>query len=594
MRVIVGNHAESLGAGIKLDLLNAEGDWVDALSAPEQYRSNWFHPIPNPSAASKVTAESKPGAQPSNTRMSGLSSRLADVPRVIKSTDQRRSHTFTDLFYGRLKLEPATIDLGSVLSAQTKEVELWNATFEPVTISSILTTDASGVSLVFPTNPPFVLPPLASIYGEVSATPQGPAEIDAKFLINAAAAEVADVQLRVLGRRNVLFTLAPSTDKPYVEKLTWRTDIITSYDGSEQRVSLSDNPDTEINMTLLTHRKSAHLVESLLWGWQSKAYGLPMWHRATPLTQSASAGNTEIFLDPSFSNFSVDGIIILWRGQDLYEAQEIEEIRSSSIVLRRPLQNGWPVGVSAMPLRAARLPADVQVQWLTPDIASYQLNFILNEPEIEPAADLGIYYRGLYVMNHMHNWTSPVQEKSSLVLDAFETETGNRFVVQRRKTPATVKNHSLFLNSKSKIRAVRRWLYGRRGAAAPFWLPSGKADLQVVARIEAGSDELTVASAGYHSVVLERNNRRDLIIYTRRGTFLRRISASATGDTPGTEIIKLQTTIDTRIEPSEVIMVSFLGLCRLENDSVELDWRSEKLVLCNLSTRLLSDDVTGR
>ena len=555
-------------------------------------RDLWYFPMPaTPHGDEVPLAPALSASVVPAFNQRGGGSRLNRRTRVRDFAGSFRLMNFTDILYGGLKIDPSLIDVGTILTAQTRIVELWNATFEAVTIEQVLASNDVGVLLDFPDSFPFVLQPLQSILFTVAAEPTGPSEVDAQFLIEASGSN--DVVFRVIGRRSVIFTIIPSTSKPYVEKLSWMTDIITAYDGSEQRISLSDFPEVELSFSVENHNRIIHLMDGLLWGWQHKIYSLPLWHRATKLTQPAYSSNSVVYMATANCGFHVDGVALLWRSDTDYEAQEILEIYPDRLVFKLDLQGSWGAGSICMATRSARLPADVAANWSHPNLATFSLRFILELPEKETATDSGGFYRGFYVFLTPHNWTSPVQEQNTRLLDVFETESGSKFTLQRQATPVITRNHTVFLNSKDKIAVFRRWLYARRGAATPFWQSTGKADFRVVQRIEAGDDQIVVQDVGYHALYAERMQRQDIRIETRLGVLTRRIIASAAGLQRGTEILRVDTPFTQRIEANQVIMVAFLSLNRLESDTVELEWKSDKLVSCNFNTRTLSDDVTG-
>lgn len=589
-RTVTAPHAPGPSSLLRGSLIDANTDLVGLWEDNFNRRDLWFHPLPAPYVLSK--ADNASALSPAPNLRRGMWARGDFKPRVSVAAHTRPAHTFTDILYGGLRLEPATVDVGAVLTRQEREVELWNATFEPVTINQILANNATGIALQFDSGASFTLPPLQSVFGTVVADPSGPAEIAARFRVDAEVG-VKDVYLTVLGRRSTLFTLMPSTGKEYVERLAWRTDIIESYSGAEQRISLCDHPEVEISFTVEQHSDRLHLVNSLMWGWQHKVYGIPLWHRATTLEQTVAVNSELAYTDTTYSCYRVGDVAMIWLNHDRYEAQEIAEVHSDRLVFTKPMLSQWPKGATVMPMRSARLPADVQSKWLHPDLGAFQLRFILETPEVDTAADLGSSYRGYRVFPYDHNWVEELEETSTRLVDVFESETGNKFTHDRRLTPIIVRNHALFLRTLPRIQAVRRWLYARRGSATPFWMHSGKADFKLLQRIEAGIQELVVADTGYHGVYEHRENRQDIAIFTRRGTFYRRIVSTATGEGPGEAILKLDQIMPTRIEPGEVIMVSFLSLVRLDGEVIDFLWRSDQLVTTNISTRLLSENVTG-
>lgn len=520
----------------------------------------------------------------------GFRGQAHHYPKVTPAGSYGKS--FTDIFYGRVQLNPSYIDVGAVLTAQSRTIELWNATFDPVTITSIEELNSAGITISLDAPLPLVLAPLKAVYGTVTAEPAGPSEIKARMEFLTTNPQKQPV-LTVVGSRSVIFAIAPDTSKPYLERMEWSTDIITSYDGSEQRISVHDGADVTLSMTVVQHGRRAHLMDSFLWGWQDKIYTLPLWHRASKLSSEGLAGSDTVFCQTLDSGFKVDSVAMIWLQDDRYEVQEVQEVHADRLVLRRPLAKNWPKASTIMACRPARLPSEVQSTWTHGDLASFQLNFIYTELEEGGSADWGGYYRSYSVLLQQPNWVQPVTEKTTREMDVFETDTKARFARVRGKGPYIVRNFAWFLKNKGQIRRFRAWLYARRGRATPFWAPSWKADFKVMKRLAAGEQQLTVQNVGFQALYQERQGKQDVAIFLRSGTILyRRLVGSATGLTPETEVLILDAAINFNIEIQDVLMICFLSLYRLDGDSAEMDWRSDKLVLCNQNMRLLSNVAT--
>ena len=70
---------------------------------------------------------------------------------------------------------------------------------------------------------------------------------------------------------------------------------------------------------------------------------------------------------------------------------------------------------------------------------------------------------------------------------------------------------------------------------------------------------------------------------------IRRVSNAAAGPDSKTEIVRVDQEFTAGLKVSDVKMICFLGLHRLDADEVEIDWRSDNLALCNQNMRLLTD-----
>lgn len=502
-----------------------------------------------------------------------------------------RAMTFTDLFYGRLHLNPSFIDMGNLLTAQTRQAELWNASFGSVALGNIAASGTDGVDLSLPMAVPLQLAPLQAVQIDLAVSTSGPTNLDASYLFDADS--LKDVVLRVVGTRAVVFPIQPATDNSYTEKLEWVSDVLTAYDGSEQRMAVNDWPDTQITMTVHQHAEVIHLLDSLLWGWQHRIYSLPLWHRGTFLSAPAFVETSSVPCPTEHAGFRVGGIGIIWHAHDRFETFEVLEIHPDRIATRRPLQNSWGAGSVVSACRPARLPQEVSVSWDHADLAKATLNFVLTEVEVEEPYEFSPNYRGVPLLLEATNWVQAMAERNVRNLDVFETDLRARYTVLKNEVPSVVRSHSWFLKGKARIHQFRRWLYSRRGRVAPFWAPSWKADLALAERIEQGDLTITVRDINYRGLYRYNEGRKDLIIFLRGGRHLTRRIVSAAAGQPGskTEVLMLDAEIGEVIEPSSISMICFLGLYRLDADAVELDWRSDQLALCTQNMRLLTDGV---
>lgn len=571
-----------------VDPMRPEFDWVDVLDTNRYDRTTWFYPWQGTGVYNDQVLRVK---EPTRIRAKLGMQRTLDRLRSVRRASIARAQTFTDLFYGRLQLNPSYINLGNLLNSQTRQVELWNASFSPVTIQQVIRSEDDGIELDIPLSVPFTLAPLQAITITVGITTTGPTSIDARFVFDAV--QLADATLQVVGTRAVVFSVMPDTSKPYLEKMAWVSGVITAQDGTEQRIAINEYPDTQITMTVQQHRDKIHNLDSLLWGWQHRIYSLPLWHRGVNLKEPAYAASQTVMCETAYAGFRVGETAIIWGDYDFFETFEVLEIQSDRLIARRGLQGGWPAGALVAACRAARLPQEITGSWQHADLASVPLTFVLTEVEQETPFEYGPSYRGSPMLLVPPNWVSPLDERNVRNIDVFESETKARFTVLNNDVPYIVRTQAWFLNSKAKIHQFRCWLYSRRGRVVPFWSPSWKNDITLAKRIEAGALVMEIETIGYRNFYGSRAGRQDIIMFLRNGQILtRRITSAAAGTNgPETEILSVDAEFTTVIEPQAVVMVCFLGLHRLDADEVELDWRSDKLALANQNMRLLTDGV---
>lgn len=500
----------------------------------------------------------------------------------------KRVHTFTDLFYGRIQLDPSYLNLGNILNSQSREVEMWNATFFPITVTGYTATGEDGTELIGLTLP-VVLQPLQAINFDVGISTQGPVQVDARYTFLATGAN--GVALQVVGTRVVVFSLPPDTSQDYIERMEWISDVITSYDGTEQRASLLEVPDVGIRYTVRSHSQAIHYLDSLLWGWQHRIYAVPLWHRGEKLAVTATQGSTTVMVPTTYAGFRVGGLIMLWSEYSNFEASEIESIEVDRVQLKRPLQKTWPGRTLAVACRSARLPQEIQTNWQTSDFGTSTVDFWLTEAEEEAPLDTGLTYRGRPLMMTAPNWIDGLTEQQVRNLDVFETTTKARFTKLKNEVPYIVRGFSWFLKDKENIHKFRQWLYARRGRTVPFWSPSWKADMEIAAKAEEGATSLRIKPIGFSQLYTYNDGRQDIAIFLKNGQVLLRRILSAGLGSDGLETLGMDAEFTDPVEISDVRMISYLGQYRLDADAVEMAWKSDKLTLCTQNMRLLTDGV---
>ena len=93
-----------------------------------------------------------------------------------------RMPTFLDDYYYRIHIRPGVIDLGNLLSSQTRQVEVWNAHFVGKLLSSITDVGLDGIDLAEPAPAPTTFKALESRIYVLSISTNGAPVIDLSLI----------------------------------------------------------------------------------------------------------------------------------------------------------------------------------------------------------------------------------------------------------------------------------------------------------------------------------------------------------------------------------------------------------------------------
>lgn len=513
---------------------------------------------------------------------------LAPVESNPRSLTGRIARSFTEDYYYRVHVRPSRIDLGNTMSVQTRDVEVWNAWFEPNTLAAIHATNAEGMTLPGPASPPTTFGPLESRIYVLSVTPNGPPVVNAAFQFDF---ERDDPILRAVGRRIVGWVLGPDWSEPVVERLEWLTDVMESHAGAEQRVRLREAPRRHFEYRVLVGSDQARVhMENRLLSWQARVYGLPVWPDAWIAVEDIVAGTTSIAVPTVNRDFVAGGIVGLVNGLQS-EFAEITAVGATSVVLNDPIARDWPAGTKIVPVRSARVQNDLGFAYVTDAITASRPQFQLeDEWPITPLSESQDYL-GYPVLLTPPNWTEDLQAEFGRKWRELDYLIGRRTVDDLTGLARTRRAHRWLLVGRAAIAAFRSWLAARAGKLKPFWLPSFQSDLKVIAPVGGTDAFLTVENRSYAQGPAAAVGRRDLLILTNSGgRFYRRITA-ASESSESSELIAVDSPLGATLLPEQFQRISFMQLVRLDTDNVEIAHLTDEVAEVVLPLRNLRDNA---
>jgi hypothetical protein len=191
---------------------------------------------------------------------------------------------------------------------------------------------------------------------------------------------VDGTDLVVTGTRITVFGPDPDWTEPIRERTEYLTEILAAYNETEQRIQLRTKPRTVLTFRVLTlERKDTATLDALLWGWQSRVFGVPFWPDAQRLLADVNIGDTVIQVDTSYRKFEAGGLMVLWRDMHTHEALSIQNVGPTSLQLAAPTTKAWPADgrTYVIPVLSGRLPDQVQVRRLNNSTAEAEPTFVI-------------------------------------------------------------------------------------------------------------------------------------------------------------------------------------------------------------------------
>ena len=514
------------------------------------------------------------------------SAALATLPDVGTRTFEVPGHVadrrvgapqamFGDDFFDRIHVEPRVLNLGNVSSVQQRAIRVWNAyRARALTLTAAALTGGEGIVLTAPGVPPLPFSPMSERTWQVAVGTDGPPVIAATLAFQFDG--FGQIPVVITGQRIVAWAFVPDWSRGVLERLAWKTDILTSPLASEQRRGLRSAPRRSFDATIIVDGRERVLLDLAVFGWGGRTWALPIWPDGQWLAQDHALGVRAIACDPTLRDFRVGGLVQL-RGRTAFDVEvaEVEAIGAATITLRHPTTRAWPRGSRLYPVRTARLTEPPKSTRLSDQAASVGVRFDVVEACDWPSVSDAPMYRGHPVLERRPDESETLSDGWQRVLLTLDNEFGRPFLLDPADWAATMQTHRWRMHGRPERAAVRSWLYTLRGRQRAVWRPTHADDLALQATVAGTATALDVAHVGLARFAGLRPGRRDLRIELRSGVALHRRITAAVALDDDIERLTLDAALGVDVRPRDVRRISFMALSRGDSDEVEIDHHTD-------------------
>jgi hypothetical protein len=499
-----------------------------------------------------------------------------------------RVELFGGQLFGKIIIIPGSKALGFVVTATQFAIEVWNTfTDTDQVLDAITISGTGGLTVADPYGEPLLFAAMDSRIYQAMVPSAGATQID-QIILFSFTGDPPGTSLGVTGSRIVLFSVALDWGEGVEETIEYLTDVLKAYSDNEQRRALRQFPRRALRFRALTlNARDAAGLESLVWGWQHRPYGVPWWPDAQPLLADVPAGSYAIPVNTADRQFAAGGLVAIWKDEYTFEALTISTVASNSLGVTSPTQFSWPggPGTRVLPVFLCRLPASIDLSRHSSEIDQVDLSFIGESGQPAPAPAISpTQFKGYDVLEIPPNWDgAPLKRSYKRSLVTIDPKVGPIQVIDKGGSPVVGQEFPWWLHTHPVVTAFRAFILRRRGQLVPFWIPTWDQDLVLANNVGPSDSGITIKSEFYSRFFFPNAARRFLAFIPAdlSGNVYRKITAAAdNGD--GTEGLTLESATGKSF-PKGSTMISFLTLARLADDRVAIKWDS-----CEHAEALLS------
>jgi len=347
---------------------------------------------------------------------------------------------------------------------------------------------------------------------------------------------------------------------PVRETLNWKTDVMESFDGSEQRMALRTDARQQLAYYYPANFKEAARALNIVYGAHAERWLVPLWSEAQ-LIGAVAAGLSSLAatLDPY--DFRESSLVLLWETPDHWQILGVDLIDGALTLvgLTEEFRNAW-----LMPVRFGRNTGTVPKSTTGYD-SEFTLTFdVLDLASVETEAPEQFLGEDIYYDPTLMG--ASVKDNLIRRVEVHDEALG---VVSWRSPwnhTRVSRPHRVIRVTPEEVRDFRKWLQRREGRYKAFWQPTFECDLRPLSSGVIASN-LIVSSDEYKH---HASDRLHIAVEVKGGTWYPRTILNAL--LLDEERTQLNLDAPLNVPASSILRVSYLGLKRLDTDRVEIRW----------------------
>lgn len=202
-------------------------------------------------------------------------------------------------------------------------------------------------------------------------------------------------------------------------------------------------------------------------------------------------------------------------------------------------------------------------------------------------------YLGFDVLEINPNRLGPIEDRHRRKFALLDGETGKRTADEHSPVPSPGRPFTWTAFDRAEIAALRAFLAARKGRAVPFWLPSYQWDLTLSEDVLEDQASISVNWVRYVEQMWGTTGARRHVALFELAQLSQDYYRISDADDPGTHLTE-SLTIDpvaVRDYPAATTVISFLKLCRLEDDGVEIEHFDGKTAQATINVRELPQEA---
>ncbi|WP_054889834.1 hypothetical protein [Pseudomonas sp. NBRC 111129] len=468
--------------------------------------------------------------------------------------------SFGTYFFDNVFLTPAEIDAGVVVPGAEYSFEIWHSFTTPRQLAGITQAGSYGIELIGVTSG--ALASFESFDYKISLS-------QANGLID----YTADFDFGTGSSHR--FSLTGSMALVMPERIDWSTqpemsiqyltEVIESFDGTEQRIALRDTPRTSLNYMYSMTDEQQYLFDNKL-ATSTGNMLIPLWPLQCRLSRGISAGDARINLTEVSAHLASSGAILVSEC-DRHEILSVESVAGLEVTPTTLAKNDFSESAIVVPLRIAYPSDESNSTSLLRNFDQHTITYDLDETQIQKPTPVDDFERlnSRPIFPFRPDRSKDVTTRYNRLRETLDPLIGARSIYDRARGTVKILGQTFTFFSEQERQRFEDFAELMNGAQGEFYIEGPGQAFELSEDIVVPTYKFKIKSSGYTNFANSNSFAPIVAIKLYNGTTAYKTILNATSNPDGTETITTKE-LTNNLKTIDIEAVIPLYLARFDSD----------------------------
>lgn len=383
-----------------------------------------------------------------------------------------------------------------------------------------------------------------------------------------------------------LWPYTPDWSRGFDVHRSYKTDIITSRDGTEQRRATRSEPRLAAEYRTVVKGAERRAADHHMRSWQDKPVVVPDFARWARLTGASASGAFALTISPMPAWVAADQPLVLCKN-GVTEEVLVASVAGTTITVAAPLVNAWASGDVLRPAFFGLFEARVATSRMNGDAAAFDVS-VNCYPGGEPPRAVGTAWATLNsveVFTPIPDYANAPTVGHLWPIDQIDYDRGRTAQFRPILRHAWAREADFNGLGVAAATAVEQFFDRMKGRRTAFYVPTGESDFVLAATAASGSSAFLASgpalAADFGSSDYSVVNEAVAVCLTDGTILYRRITDIAASG--GDSLVTVGSSWGVELTTANVARISRMPLCRFASDELTMGWRTSLTAGARLS-----------